>query len=264
MVRGRIGLPHLDARLHELAHRGLEVVVADDAARDPRRACARLRLVEDDDVGARAGAAGAELLREVVRGREAVDAGADDDVGRALGNRSLLPPSQRRCLSSRRTRSSFRRELPLRQVARLAPACDAATSGMNVNHVSSQRRAGACALGHEQREHAEHDGRSELPSQSRQAGVPHLTHDPPVRVRGNLRRVPAPVATSRIARSPVRDMTCIAHSRRRDGRACHAAIVPTRRASVRIRTAVAVCHAYGCSSRHRGLDRVEHPVRNGY
>ncbi len=48
-VRGRIGLPHLDARLHELAHRRLEVVVADDAAGDSGRPGARLRLVEHDD-----------------------------------------------------------------------------------------------------------------------------------------------------------------------------------------------------------------------
>ena len=82
VVRGGIRLPDLDARLHELAHRRLEVVVADDAAGDARGAGARLRLVEDDDVGARAGAAGAKLLGEVVGGREPVDAGADDDVGR--------------------------------------------------------------------------------------------------------------------------------------------------------------------------------------
>jgi hypothetical protein len=36
--RLRIGLPDLDARRHQLAHRGLEVVVAHDAAGDPGRA----------------------------------------------------------------------------------------------------------------------------------------------------------------------------------------------------------------------------------
>ena len=85
-VRRGIGLPDLDARLHQLAHRGLEVVVADDAAGDAGRTRSRVRLVEDDDVRSRAELARAELLREVVRGREAVDAGADDDVRRGLRN----------------------------------------------------------------------------------------------------------------------------------------------------------------------------------
>ncbi len=96
-VRDRIGLPHLHARLHELAHRRLEVVVADDAAGDPARTRARRRLVEDDDVRARAGSARSKLLREVVRGRESVDPGADHDVRRASGDRQLLPRLQHRC-----------------------------------------------------------------------------------------------------------------------------------------------------------------------
>ena len=54
VVRLGVGLPDLDARLHQLAHRGLEVVVADDAAGDPRRARARGGLLEHDHV--RAGA----------------------------------------------------------------------------------------------------------------------------------------------------------------------------------------------------------------
>ena len=54
VVRRGIRLPDLDTGLHELAHRRLEVVVADDAAGDAGCPCARLRLVEDDDVGARA------------------------------------------------------------------------------------------------------------------------------------------------------------------------------------------------------------------
>ena len=85
-VRLRVGLPDLDAGLHQLAHRGLEVVVANDAAGDSGRAGAGVRLVEDEDVGAGAGAARRELLRQVVRGREAVDPGADDDVRAAGGN----------------------------------------------------------------------------------------------------------------------------------------------------------------------------------
>ena len=83
-VRRRVRLPHLDAGLHELAHRRLEVVVADDAAGDPGRARAGMRLVQHDDVRPRAEAALTQLLREVVRRREPVDAGADDDVGTAL------------------------------------------------------------------------------------------------------------------------------------------------------------------------------------
>jgi hypothetical protein len=67
VVGGRIRLPHLDAGLHQLAHRRLEVVVADDAARDPRCSGTGLRLVEDDDVCPGAGTARAQFLGEVVR-----------------------------------------------------------------------------------------------------------------------------------------------------------------------------------------------------
>ncbi len=98
-----VGLPHLDARLHELAHRGLEVVVADDAARDPRGAGAGVGLVEDDDVGARALRACGKLLGEVIGGRETVDAGSDDDVGGVLRTRHLLPPRQQHCRSVDKT-----------------------------------------------------------------------------------------------------------------------------------------------------------------
>ena len=80
VVGGRVRLPDLDARLHQLAHRRLEVVVAHDAAGNAGRARTGMRLVEHDDVRAGAGTAGRQLLREVVRGREAVDAGTDDDV----------------------------------------------------------------------------------------------------------------------------------------------------------------------------------------
>ena len=81
-----VGLPDLDVGLHELAHGGLVVVVAHDAARDAGGARARLRLVEHDDVRARAEAAALELRGQVVGGREAVDAGADDEVaGGRLG-----------------------------------------------------------------------------------------------------------------------------------------------------------------------------------
>ena len=80
----RIGLPHLDARLHELAHRRLEVVVANDPARDPGRAGAGCGLVQDENVPARTGAALSELEREVIRGGKTVNSGTHDDVGGSL------------------------------------------------------------------------------------------------------------------------------------------------------------------------------------
>jgi hypothetical protein len=63
-------------RVDRLGH----VQVAHASARDARRARAGTGLVEDDDVGAGAAAARLELHREVPRRREAVDAGADDDI----------------------------------------------------------------------------------------------------------------------------------------------------------------------------------------
>jgi hypothetical protein len=67
-----IGLPDLDTGGHELLHRGLEVVVAHDAARDAGRAGGDARLVDDEDVLAVRG--------EVPGGGEAVHARADDEV----------------------------------------------------------------------------------------------------------------------------------------------------------------------------------------
>ena len=87
-----VRLPDLDAGLHQLAHGGLEVVVADDPAGDPRRARSRCRLLEHDHVGSRALPALPELDGEVVGGREAVHAGADDDeAGRSGYHRNCLP-----------------------------------------------------------------------------------------------------------------------------------------------------------------------------
>ncbi len=86
VVGGRVRLPHLDAGLHELAHRRLEVVVAHDAAGDAGRTGARAGLVEHYDVRARPGTARLELPGEVVGGRETVDAGADDDILRRSGD----------------------------------------------------------------------------------------------------------------------------------------------------------------------------------
>jgi hypothetical protein len=67
-----VGLPDLHARGHELGHRGLEVVVAHDAARDARRAGGDAGLVDDEDLLA--------VGREVPGRREAVHARADDEV----------------------------------------------------------------------------------------------------------------------------------------------------------------------------------------
>jgi len=91
VIRRRIRFPHLDARLHQLAHRRLEVVVADDAAGDSRRARAGRALLENDDVRARPEPACAQLLGEVVGGRETVDAGADDDIRRCARGVTLSP-----------------------------------------------------------------------------------------------------------------------------------------------------------------------------
>ena len=52
-----VALPDIDPMRHQLAHRRLVVVVAHDAARDARRAGADRRLVDDEDIRARAFAA---------------------------------------------------------------------------------------------------------------------------------------------------------------------------------------------------------------
>ena len=64
---------------------------------DPARAGAGLRLVEDDHVRARSDPARAQLLGEVVRRREPVDAGTDDDVRGVLRKWHLLLPHQWCC-----------------------------------------------------------------------------------------------------------------------------------------------------------------------
>ena len=73
----RVGLPHLDARRHQFLHGRLEVVVADHAAGDARRAGRDVGLVDDEDIGA--------VLGGVPGGRQAVDSGADDEEGRGGG-----------------------------------------------------------------------------------------------------------------------------------------------------------------------------------
>jgi len=71
MERFGIRLPDLDAGGHQLRHRGLEVVVAHDPARDPRRARGDARLVDDEDALA--------IARRVPGGREPVHSGADHE-----------------------------------------------------------------------------------------------------------------------------------------------------------------------------------------
>jgi hypothetical protein len=88
-IRERLGvrLPDRDRVRHQFAHGGLEVVVADDAARDAGRARADAGLVQDEDVFAAAEAAAAEFGGEMPPGREPVDARADDHVPAVGGDR---------------------------------------------------------------------------------------------------------------------------------------------------------------------------------
>src|SRR5712692_2075043 len=68
---------------HQLAHRGLEVVVADDAAGDAGRAGSDIALVDDEDVLAAAETTGPEFPGQMPGRRESVDPGPDDDVAAA-------------------------------------------------------------------------------------------------------------------------------------------------------------------------------------
>src|SRR5215471_2297004 len=71
---------------HQLAHRGLEVVVADGPARDAGRARADCALVEDQDVRAPAEPAGPQFPAKVPGRGEPVDACADDHVPAVRGD----------------------------------------------------------------------------------------------------------------------------------------------------------------------------------
>src|SRR3546814_17499946 len=77
----------LSRSVHGLAHGRLEVVVAHDAAGDAAGPGGDAALVDDEDVLAAALAARRQRLGQVQRGREAVDAGADDDNAAAVGKR---------------------------------------------------------------------------------------------------------------------------------------------------------------------------------
>ena len=82
MVGERVGiaLPHGHRMRHQLAHRGLEVVIADGAAGDAGRPRAGSALVEHEDVLAPAEPAGPQFPGQMPGRGQAVDARADDDV----------------------------------------------------------------------------------------------------------------------------------------------------------------------------------------
>nr|ABZ09842.1 hypothetical protein ALOHA_HF4000APKG8L7ctg1g17 [uncultured marine microorganism HF4000_APKG8L7] len=78
-------LPDRDTIGHQLAHGGLEVIVADHTAGDARGAGGDRGLVDDQDVGAAAPAAFAQGPGQVIGRAQAMDTGADDDVLRVGG-----------------------------------------------------------------------------------------------------------------------------------------------------------------------------------
>src|SRR4029079_9555042 len=82
MVGERVGvaLPYGHRMRHQLAHRGLEVVVADGAAGDAGRTRAGSALIEHEDVLAPAQSAGSEFPGQMPGRGQAVNARADNDV----------------------------------------------------------------------------------------------------------------------------------------------------------------------------------------
>ena len=80
-----IAVPHIHRVAHQRVQRLGHVEAAHAAAGDASGAGTRPRLVEDDHFGARALAAGGALHGQVPGGAEAVDAGADDDIGDGFG-----------------------------------------------------------------------------------------------------------------------------------------------------------------------------------
>ena len=85
-----VALPDIDGVGHQLAHGRLEIIVADHAAGDARRAGRDRRLVDDKNVGARALAGRLQHLGEMVGRAQAVNAGADDGVFRGLRDRHAV------------------------------------------------------------------------------------------------------------------------------------------------------------------------------
>ena len=80
--RLRIGFPDLDAVRHQLAHGGLEIIVAHHAAGNAAGPRGDRGLVEHQDVGpaAPAVALGCKAFGQPPRGGQAVDSRADDDI----------------------------------------------------------------------------------------------------------------------------------------------------------------------------------------
>jgi hypothetical protein len=97
--RLRIGLPYADRMRHQLAHRGLEVVVPHHAACDARSSGGDSGLVEDEDVLAASLPGRAEPPGEIPRGREAVDPGTDDHVADVPAHAGTILNVSRRCPS---------------------------------------------------------------------------------------------------------------------------------------------------------------------
>jgi hypothetical protein len=86
VVGKRLGvrLPDRHRMCHQLAHRRLEVVVADRPARDAGRTGADPALVEDQDSLTPAKPAGPQFPGQMPGRRQSVDARADDDIPAAL------------------------------------------------------------------------------------------------------------------------------------------------------------------------------------
>jgi hypothetical protein len=79
-VPAGVALPHRHRMCHQLAHRRLEVIVADGPARYAGRTRANSALVEHEDVPTPAEPAGPQLPGQVPSRGQPVDARADDDV----------------------------------------------------------------------------------------------------------------------------------------------------------------------------------------
>jgi len=81
----RMVFPDPYALGHELGHRRLEVVIANDSAGDARGPCRYSRLVHDQDVIAATLAARFQAPGEVPSGREPVDARSDHEEADGAG-----------------------------------------------------------------------------------------------------------------------------------------------------------------------------------
>src|SRR5215211_5462709 len=88
MVGERLGvrLPDRDRMGHQLAHRGLEVVVTDHTAGDPRGPSGDAGLVEHDNILARPAPPGLQFFRQVPGRAQAVNPGPDNYESGPLGS----------------------------------------------------------------------------------------------------------------------------------------------------------------------------------